>query len=152
MYKTLLLLLLLPLATINAQTHNEKDVRQAIDDFFEYFHQQDTVTLRAMLADDVQLRSISRNREGDIQMRMQPMDDFLVSLASIPDTLSFQEKLLDYQISIDGDMATAWTPYEFYLGGNFSHCGVNAFQLYHDGSAWRIIALADTRRRAGCKD
>lgn len=151
MYKTFLLLLLLPLA-VNAQTHNESDVRQAIDDFFEYFHQQDTVTLRTMLADDVQLRSISRNRAGEIQMRAQPMDNFLASLASIPDTLSFQEKLLDYEIAIDGDMATAWTPYEFYLGGNFSHCGVNAFQLFHDGSGWRIIALADTRRRAGCKD
>lgn len=151
MHKKLLFLFLLPLA-ITAQTHSEKDVRQAIDNFFTAFHQQDTIALKAMLADEVQLRSISRNREGKISMRAQPMDNFIQSIAAIPDTVSFQEKLLDYQITIDGDMATAWTPYEFYFAGNFSHCGVNAFQLFHDGDIWRIIALADTRRRAGCKD
>ena len=151
MYKKLIILLMLPWV-MKAQTHDESEVRQAIDNFFTAFHQQDTVALRAMLSGEVQLKSISRSREGQIALQVQPMDKFLESIAAIPDTLSFQEKLLDYQIAIDGDMATAWTPYEFYFAGTFSHCGVNAFQLYYDGEIWRIIALADTRRRSGCKD
>jgi hypothetical protein len=48
-------------------------------------------------------------------------------------------------------MAHAWTPYEFYLSGALHHCGVNSFQLFHDGTLWRIIALSDTRRTEGCQ-
>lgn len=34
--------------------------------------------------------------------------------------------------------------------GNFSHCGVNSFQLFHDNGQWKIIYLIDTRQRTGC--
>jgi hypothetical protein len=30
---------------------------------------------------------------------------------------------------VDGSMAHAWTPYEFYVNGKLSHKGVNAFTL-----------------------
>ncbi|MEJ2163003.1 MAG: hypothetical protein P8X60_06715 [Robiginitalea sp.] len=71
-------------------------------------------------------------------------------MANLPDTLQIQERLLDYQIQTDGAMAHAWTPYEFYLQGKLHHCGVNSFQLFHDGEGWRIIYLVDTRRVADC--
>ncbi len=48
-------------------------------------------------------------------------------------------------------MANVWAPYEFYLNNDFSHCGVNYFQLFFDGIQWKIIYLIDTRRKQGCK-
>jgi hypothetical protein len=36
---------------------------------------------------------------------------------------------LKYEVQIDDNLAAVWTEYEFYVGKNFSHCGVNAFQL-----------------------
>ncbi len=48
-------------------------------------------------------------------------------------------------------MANVWAPYEFYLNNDFSHCGVNSFQLFFDGIQWKIIYLIDTRRKQGCK-
>lgn len=60
------------------------------------------------------------------------------------------EQLLDYNIQVDGNMANAWTPYEFWYNGTFSHCGVNSFQLFNDAGTWKIIYLIDTRRREGC--
>ncbi len=47
-------------------------------------------------------------------------------------------------------MANAWTPYEFWYNGNFSHCGVNSFQLIKKDEKWKIIYLVDTRRKEGC--
>ncbi|UWX56421.1 hypothetical protein NYZ99_09635 [Maribacter litopenaei] len=58
---------------------------------------------------------------------------------------------MDYSIQIDGAMANAWTPYEFRINDNFSHCGVNSFQMVKLEGEWKIIYLIDTRRKEGCE-
>jgi hypothetical protein len=47
-------------------------------------------------------------------------------------------------------MANAWVGYEFWLNGNFSHCGINSFQMVNFDGDWKIIYLIDTRGRDGC--
>jgi hypothetical protein len=47
---------------------------------------------------------------------------------------------------VDGPLATAWMDYTFHVGERFSHCGVNAFQLFRSDDGWQIIQIADTRR------
>jgi len=84
-------------------------------------------------------------------MRSEDMDDLIKSIVSIPDSVNFQEKIKSYSIRIDGAMANAWTPYEFWINDNFSHCGVNSFQLFNDGEGWKVIYLIDTRRRDDCE-
>ena len=59
------------------------------------------------------------------------------------------EKLLLYDIKIDGNLASVWTPYEFYFNEKFSHCGANSFQLFNNNGKWEIIYLVDMRKRAG---
>ena len=46
--------------------------------------------------------------------------------------------------------ATIWAEYDFYLGDQFSHCGVDVMWLAKLATGWKIIALSDTRRREGC--
>jgi hypothetical protein len=41
--------------------------------------------------------------------------------------------------------------YAFFAGDTFSHCGVNAFQLFKGADGWKIFHIADTRRREGCE-
>jgi hypothetical protein len=53
---------------------------------------------------------------------------------------------------IDDNLATVVTPYAFYHNGNLSHCGVNVFQIARVGDEWKIVGLADTRRRQGCEE
>ncbi len=135
-----------------AQSAEELAVRQTIDRFFEGYHTRDLTIMKAVLGDNVLLQTVGRSPEGQPVLRSEDMNDFIASIASIPDTVQLQEKLLDYQIRIDGDMANAWTPYEFFLRGEFHHCGVNSFQLFHDGEAWKIIYIIDTRRKEGCRE
>ena len=54
-------------------------------------------------------------------------------------------------IHVDANLASAWTPYEFYVNDKFSHCGVNSFQLVKLKGNWVITYLIDTRRREACK-
>lgn len=87
------------------------------------------------------------NTKNGTQLKSDKLEDFLKSIASIPNTMKIFEKLLDYKVTIDGDLAHVWTPYEFYVNDTLSHVGVNAFTLLNDNGKWRIIHLIDTRRK-----
>ena len=61
--------------------------------------------------------------------------------------LKFFEKIISFSIQVDGAMAHAWTPYEFYINEKLIHKGVNAFTLFKEDNSWKIIHLIDTRRK-----
>jgi hypothetical protein len=65
----------------------------------------------------------------------------------IPNEIKFLEKIVSYTIQVDGTMAVAWTPYEFYKNGILSHTGVNVFTLFKKDDSWKIIYIIDTRRK-----
>jgi hypothetical protein len=136
--------------TIFAQNSDELEVKNTIIKFFDAFHKQDSVAINKLVSKDLKLQSIGKNKEGVTQLRNEEFSAFLKSIVSIPKDQKFEEKLLDFKIRIDGDMANAWTPYEFWFNDKFSHCGVNSFQLVKLEGAWKIIYLIDTRRREGC--
>lgn len=53
-------------------------------------------------------------------------------------------------ILIDGNLASVWTDYKFYIDDQFSHCGVNSFQLFKGKDGWKVIYIIDTRRKENC--
>ena len=88
------------------------------------------------------LQTIATNREGKTILHTEDYDKFITSILSIPENQKFEEKLLSFDIKIDGNMANAWTPYEFWFNDQFSHCGVNSFQLIKvDKLSGEIIKL-----------
>ena len=151
--KKLILILALSLClNANAQKSNTENVKNTIIEFFDAFHKQDTTALKAVVTDNIILQSISTNNEGKTVLKEDAFNKFIKSIASIPKDRTFEEKLLDFSIKVDGNMANAWIPYEFWYQGQLSHCGVNTFQLMKADDKWKIIYLVDTRRRKGCED
>ena len=149
-HKTLMFILCFAL-NVNAQKSETENVQAKIIEFFDAFHKQDTSALKAMVTEKIILQSISINKEGKTVLKEDDYTQFVKNIASIPKDTKFEEKLLDFSIQVDGHMANAWTPYEFWYQGEFSHCGVNSFQLIKEDGDWKIIYLVDTRRREGCK-
>lgn len=150
MTRIALLLTLLISSSSFAQDSDEKDVKKTVIKFFDAFHKQDSIAIKELVSKDLKLQSIRKSKEGFTQLRNEEFSAFLKSIVSIPKDQKFEEKLLDFKIRVDGDMANAWTPYEFWFNGKFSHCGVNSFQLVKLEGVWKIIYLIDTRRREGC--
>lgn len=151
--RQLLLIFTLSLTLIlNAQKSETEKVKETIIEFFDAFHKQDTIALKAMAKGNIMLQSIAINKEGKTILKEDDFNQFIKSIASIPKDSIFEEKLLNFSIQVDGNMANAWTPYEFWYQGEFSHCGVNSFQLIKTNGEWKIIYLVDTRRREGCQD
>lgn len=128
----------------NAQ---KQEVQKCIDVFFEGFHQKDTLKLKSVCGDKVILQSISESKTKANKLSNESAEEFYKSIASIPQTTKFQEKILSYNIQIDGAMAHVWAPYEFYINDKLSHSGVNTFTLFREKDNWKIIYLIDTRRK-----
>lgn len=149
MKSILYIIVLFLCSTLTAQSEAE-NVKSTIDSFFESFHAQDTVGMKDLVSENVVIQSIGEDQQGNTLVHKTSFSDFLKGIVSIPKNASFKEELLDYQISIDGNMANAWTPYKFYFKDKFSHCGVNSFQLVKIDGKWQIIYIIDTRRKEGC--
>lgn len=124
----------------------ETDVKKTIDTFFEGFHARDTIKMQSVLAKELVLHSVAEKPAGAV-LSAETTAQFSKSIASIPTELKFEERLLSCTIQIEGSMAHAWTPYEFYINGKLSHSGVNSFQLFKDKTGWKIIYCIDTRRK-----
>ncbi|WP_338733718.1 nuclear transport factor 2 family protein [Mangrovimonas cancribranchiae] len=152
MIKILRFVACLIVTTAIGQTNPEMKVKHTIETFFEGFHKGDTTLMKSVLADKVVLQTAFKNKEGKDQLVSEDLSKLISAIGNRPEDQKWNEKLLSYNIQVDGNMANAWTPYEFWFNGNFSHCGVNSFQLFNDNGTWKIIYLIDTRRREGCQN
>lgn len=143
MRKILVLIVLFTSAYSQAQN---QEIQKVVEIFFEAFHAKDTLKLQSLCDETMILQSISENAKGTKLSNEKPQA-FFKSIASIPAELKFQEKIMSFSIQVDGSMAHAWTPYEFYLNGKLSHKGVNAFTLFKKDNSWKIVHLIDTQRK-----
>lgn len=152
MKKTLLVVVLLATFFTSAQHQMEAEVEGVIKTFFEGFHKADTLLMKQTMADELVFQTASKNKEGKDVLKTDDVSGFIKAIGSgRPVTEKWEERIRSYNIKVDGNMANAWTEYEFWLDGKFSHCGVNSFQLFHDNGTWKIIYLIDTRRRSSCE-
>jgi hypothetical protein len=129
--------------------HSE-EVKQVIASMFEGMKSKNTEVIKAAFHPDAMMQTVKSGENGS-ELGFNSVADFLTRISSTPATTILDERILDYQIKVDGDMASAWTPYEFYVNDNFSHCGVNSFQLIRTPEGWKITYIIDTRRKEGCK-
>jgi hypothetical protein len=95
------------------------------------------------------LRGPARRPDGSWGLVTTPVEDFVATIGRID--RSIDEPLFDVEVRIDGPLATVWAEYDVYVDGEFSHCGVDAFQLANLGDGWKILNIADTRRTEGCE-
>lgn len=146
----IVVLCLFSLSYVNAQESEKEVVKKVVEGFFEAFHNQDSIAMKKYMADDVMLQTTGRNKEGKTMFRSEKIEELYKSIVSIPDSIQFEEKLTSWSIQVDRTMANAWVGYEFWLNSNFSHCGINSFQMVNFDGEWKIIYLIDTRGRAGC--
>lgn len=143
MKKLLIIAIALCVQAVAAQ---EADIKKSIGVFFEGLHTADTLKMQSVCSKSLVLHSVSDTPKG-IKFVDQPTSEFYKSIASIPKDMKVEERLLSYNIQIDGSMAHVWTPYEFYVNGKLSHAGVNSFQMFKDKDVWKIVHIIDTRRK-----
>ena len=87
--------------------------------------------------------------EGQFNVDESTIDRFIAAIGSEREEV-WDERIWDWDVKVDGNLASVWVPYAFYRGEQLSHCGVDAFQLVRLDGEWKILHVIDTRRREGC--
>lgn len=128
---------------------DEAAVKQTITRFFDGMRMSDSVLMKATFAPTAILQTIVRKKDGSTHVETDPIQAFITTVAK-PHPQVYDERITFDIIKIDSALASVWTPYKFYVGDTFSHCGVNAFQLVKLAGEWKIQYIIDTRRKDAC--
>lgn len=143
-------LILFTLSTYLIKAQDNRDsVMQVVHDLFDAMREADAGKLKRCFADSAILQTIVQPRTGPVKVKTDKVDDF-AAFISREARGNADERLQPEIIHIDGPLASVWAPYSFYYKGQFSHCGVNSFQLVREASGWKIQYLIDTRRKDKC--
>jgi len=132
-----------------AQTDQEQ-VKATINQVFDGMRKNDTTLIRQVLHPSCFLKSVGKNKAGEVTLQEDPIIGWLKSVGTKRDGVVLDERLTSYDIKIDGELASAWTPYEFYVNDKFNHCGVDVFTLIKTAKGWKILGIVDTRRKENC--
>ncbi|CAN5870818.1 nuclear transport factor 2 family protein [soil metagenome] len=149
MLRIALLLILLAFPSSALAQSAEQEVMATVQRLFDGMRAGDSTVVRSVFHPSARLVSVGM-REGAPVLREDAIDAFVAAVGTPHDEV-WDERIWNTQVRVDGNLATAWMDYAFYLGERLSHCGVNAFQLFRGPEGWRIIQIADTRRREGCQ-
>jgi hypothetical protein len=144
-------LLVIISTSLFAQQTETAAVKQTVNTMFDAMRKGDSTLLRSVFSKDMILQSVSNNKDGKAILSVEKADDFVKAIGT-PHASIYDERITFGDIEVDGDLASVWAPYKFYLGDKFSHCGVDVFQLMKTASGWKIIYIVDTRRKDNCID
>jgi hypothetical protein len=148
--KHFLILLTIIGCGINTKAQTAEDsVKTTINNLFVAMKNSDTSLLKESFADNMVLQTIISDKEGHIKVITEQQAEFIQSIGSLGAGQA-DERIRFESIKIDGPLGAVWTPYQFYYKGQFSHCGVNSFQLVRLNGQWKIQYIIDTRRKKGC--
>ena len=151
MTRTFLFSFLYVLITLSyGQTSPKEEVEKVILSLFEGMRSGDSTMVGAAFMREAQLYTVTRSEIGETRLEKGSLQRFLDAVGS-PHDQAWNEPVWDMEIRIDEGLAQAWTPYAFYLGNKFSHCGVDAFHLIETPEGWKIFQLIDTRKKRGCQ-
>lgn len=146
-----LLLLFVSSIKVAAQETAVDSVKLTIQQLFKGMQNADTGLLRNAFADQAILQTVAAGRDGRLVVRTENLNEF-ISFVGQQSPGDADERIQWDCIRVDGPLASAWTPYQFFYKSAFSHCGVNSFQLVRLGGSWKIQYLIDTRRREPCSN
>lgn len=143
------LLSLISLCVYGQNVKQEKEIEKVINNLFKGMKDKNQHLLQKVFHEDALMHTVSIGSDGT-RLGVGSVSDFINKIAVSSAESVLDERIQRYHIKIDGDMASAWTPYEFYINEEFSHCGVNSFQFIRIDDEWKITYVIDTRRKDDC--
>ncbi len=148
---TILFILSWP-ATVSAETGDREAILAVMDRAF--------AAVRSNIADDwraIQLaegttlsfRPGPPDRPDELEMRISNNEDFIADLE--PDGHEYLERwTAEPTVLIRGPIAVIWGQYEFWIDGEFSHCGVDSADLVKVNGEWKVANFMWTVEKEGC--
>ena len=129
-----------------AQSQDERDVVAVVQKLFDMMAACDAAGARAISMPEGRLYRIAVG--GDAPVRSSTFEEFNSSLAKCG--AKRLERMWEPQVRVHKGIATLWAPYDFWLDGKFSHCGIDSFELVKTPEGWKLSGGSYTMEREGC--
>jgi len=97
-----------------------------------------------------QLVAVIKTKDGKTIVRNLTADEFSKGFADKTHTV--KEDMYTSDVKADGDLASVWGRYVFFVDGKVSHCGINAFHLVRTDGVWKIGGIASTIDAGACTE
>ena len=120
----------------------------AVETFFEAIRTNDWALADSVMYDDAVLYGY-RLEGGEVLLNQMTARQYLDSMSARSDQLL--ERIWDVQVLEEDRLATVWTPYDFWLNGEFHHCGTNSFSLIRRADGWLIAGVVYSIRVDDCE-
>ncbi len=125
----------------------EGELIRMAEEFMRALSAKDTAALSGLMTADATLHSVREGAEGP-EVRLSTRVDFLNSLGG--DERELLERIWDPTVLVSGSVAVVLAPYDFYVEGQFSHCGTDIFTFLRGAAGWRISGVTYDVVREGC--
>ena len=129
-----------------SQTQDERDVVAVVQKMFDAMASCDEATARAISMPEGRLYRLVDG--ADEAVRSTTFDEFSASLGKCGRKML--ERMWTPQVRVHKGIATLWAPYDFWLNGAFSHCGIDSFELAKTSEGWKFTSGVYTVERTGC--
>lgn len=121
-------------------------IHSCVDRVFDGMLMADSAMVASAFLSDALLQTVYETEE-DKRPRNGELAKFLEMVSQAKKGF-WIEKTISRIVQVNGSMAHVWMEYEFYLGDQYLHCGVNSFQLVKIDGQWKITYLCDNRRES----
>lgn len=120
---------------------DEAEVLATVDSALALISAEDFVSLTDLMLEEAPAFIVFERRdEGGLDYRVRSRAE---QRATEVDA-DYVERGFDPEVRVQGHLAMVWLPYDFYVDGEWSHCGVDAFILLRRPDGWRIASIAWT--------
>ncbi|MEQ8904758.1 nuclear transport factor 2 family protein [Ekhidna sp.] len=136
--------------TILGQQDEKAEIMKVINGVFEAMRTNDSTLLKQSFVENPNTFTAFVNQEGESKLTTGDFQKFIDAVGQ-PKEQVWNEPIWNEKVEIDGNLASVWVDYAFYIDDQFSHCGVDAFHLIKQENGWKIFHLVDTRRRTDCE-
>lgn len=129
------------LAPPQALAKDEKQaVLEVVHSLLDAIHRQDAPAVHALGIEEAILIALRHDEAGKQRISIRKESETTFA----QDDRNMVERIWDPIVQIEGNIAAVWAPYDFYLNGQFSHCGINAFHLLKVAGSWKLSATTYT--------
>ena len=125
-------------------------ILELIDRAFDAVASDDPDHWRPLLSDQARELSFRLDKEGALVMRESATADMFEQMQPGGEPRYIERWTGAPTVQIRGPIANVWGPYDFWIDGAFSHCGVDTVHLAKIDGAWKIAHWMWTVERQGC--
>ncbi len=145
-YVIIIVLYLLKINALYSQNTEKEAIKAVVYKLFEGFEKNDTTIVAQTLHKNVRFKAIDL-RKNPASISDSDYQKMMIGVAKQKSKAEiWREVPSKFKIKIDNQMANVWVNYKFYIGGKYSHKGIDNFILYKEKNQWKIIFLSYTRR------